>query len=185
MGLLILLMLLVVSCAGFQNNHWFRLCSSRAGVLKTPSRSLRPQAVRLLGNVDATGGALSEGSRAQLEKLVNSHKILLFMKGEASRQNFPPPNLSTGTPSAPKCGFSQQVVRALSGAGAGDFAFVDVLEASNKEVRSDIKLFSKWATIPQLYVMGEFLGGSEIILEMYNDHSLHKKIRDANSNGVV
>eukprot|EP00923_Selenidium_pygospionis_P050617 GHVN01087589.1.p1 GENE.GHVN01087589.1~~GHVN01087589.1.p1 ORF type:complete len:172 (+),score=11.36 GHVN01087589.1:786-1301(+) len=171
MGLLILLMLLAVSsCAGFQNNHWFRLCSLRAGVLKTPSRSLRSQAVRLLGNLEATGGALSEGSRAQLEKLVHSHKIVLFMKG---------------TPSAPKCGFSQQVVRALSGAGAGDFAFVDVLEASNKEVRSDIKLFSKWATIPQLYVMGEFLGGSEIILEMYNDHSLHKKIRDANSNGVV
>ncbi len=85
----------------------------------------------------------------QIGEAVRSNPVLLFMKG---------------SPEAPQCGFSAQVVQILSGYGV-PYATADVL--SFPDVREGIKEFANWPTIPQLYVNGEFVGGCDIIIEMH------------------
>ena len=80
---------------------------------------------------------------------IEANAIILFMKGNAE---------------LPMCGFSARAVNVLKSCGA-KFATVDVLQ--DDEVRQGIKVYSNWPTIPQLYVKGEFIGGSDIIAEMY------------------
>lgn len=80
---------------------------------------------------------------------INANDIILFMKGNAEM---------------PLCGFSAQVVKLLKECGV-KFATVDVLQ--NEEIRQGIKIYSNWPTIPQLYVKGEFIGGCDILTEMY------------------
>ncbi|MDE0884273.1 MAG: Grx4 family monothiol glutaredoxin [Myxococcota bacterium] len=92
--------------------------------------------------------SLEDPIREKLDQLVQSHSVLLFMKG--NRQ-------------APQCGFSARVISILDNY-LDDYATVDVL--SDGEVREGIKLYSSWPTIPQLYVNGEFIGGCDIITEM-------------------
>jgi len=86
---------------------------------------------------------------AKIEGVVGSNDVVLFMKG---------------TPLFPQCGFSSKAVAILEHLGVG-FESVDVLQ--DMEVRQGIKEFSDWPTIPQLYVKGEFVGGSDIMMEMY------------------
>jgi monothiol glutaredoxin len=86
--------------------------------------------------------------------------VLLFMKG---------------TPNAPQCGFSAAVVQALMLSGV-EFKGVNVL--ADQEVREGIKHFSNWPTIPQLYVKGEFVGGCDIIREMYETGELQQLFAD-------
>lgn len=81
---------------------------------------------------------------------VKDHAVVLFMKG---------------TPDAPRCGFSSLAVQILDHVGA-PFVGVDVLQ--DEALRDGIKTFSDWPTIPQLYVKGEFVGGSDIVREMFN-----------------
>jgi len=85
---------------------------------------------------------------------VAEHPVVLFMKG---------------VPEAPQCGFSAQVVQILDHLGA-DFVGVNVLQ--NDQLRDGIKTFSDWPTIPQLYVKGEFVGGCDIIREMFQTGEL-------------
>jgi len=92
---------------------------------------------------------------SQIEKAIASNEVLLFMKG---------------TRSAPSCGFSARSVEILESL-LSDFATVDVL--AHPEVREGIKEFSTWPTIPQLYVNGTFVGGADIIAEMFEAGSLH------------
>jgi len=80
---------------------------------------------------------------------IANHPVVVFMKG---------------VPDQPQCGFSALVVQILDHVGV-EFAGVNVLQ--NDELREDIKLFSDWPTIPQLYVKGEFVGGSDIVREMF------------------
>ncbi|MEO9634083.1 MAG: Grx4 family monothiol glutaredoxin [Parasphingorhabdus sp.] len=87
--------------------------------------------------------------KAKIETVVNSNDVLLFMKG---------------TPLFPQCGFSSRAVAILEHLGVGFDSF-DVLQ--DAEVRQGIKDYSDWPTIPQLYVKGEFVGGSDIMMEMY------------------
>lgn len=93
----------------------------------------------------------------QIDQLVKNNDILLFMKGDA---NFP------------MCGFSGRAVQILKACGVdlGQLATVNVLE--NEEVRQGIKAYSNWPTIPQLYVKGEFIGGADIMMEMYESGEL-------------
>ncbi|MGI9392243.1 MAG: Grx4 family monothiol glutaredoxin [Parvibaculales bacterium] len=90
----------------------------------------------------------------QIEDMVQSHDIVLFMKGNKSM---------------PQCGFSGMVVQILSHIGA-EFKDVDVL--SDDGLREGIKAFSNWPTIPQLYVKGKFIGGCDIIREMFEQGEL-------------
>ena len=92
--------------------------------------------------------------QAWIENEVKSNEVLLFMKG---------------TPTFPQCGFSSQVVQILDYLGV-DYKGVNVLE--NADVRQGIKEFSNWPTIPQLYVKGEFVGGCDIIREMFKEGEL-------------
>ena len=94
----------------------------------------------------------------QIKKTVEDNAIVLFMKGNA---NFP------------QCGFSGRAVQILTALDA-EFVTVDVL--SNDAVRQGIKEYSNWPTIPQLYVKGEFIGGSDIMTEMYESGELAQAI---------
>ncbi len=96
----------------------------------------------------------------RISKIVNDHDVVLFMKG---------------TPLFPQCGFSSRAVAILEHLGA-DFEGVDVLQ--DMEVRQGIKAFSDWPTIPQLYVKGEFVGGSDIMMEMYEAGELQALLAD-------
>lgn len=98
---------------------------------------------------------------ARLGEIVNSNDIVLFMKG---------------TPLFPQCGFSSRAVAILEHLGV-PYESVDVLQ--DMEIRQGIKSFSDWPTIPQLYVKGEFVGGSDIMMEMYEAGELHQLMADA------
>jgi monothiol glutaredoxin len=92
--------------------------------------------------------------QARIADEVKSNDVLLFMKG---------------TPAFPQCGFSAVSVQILSHLGV-KFKAVDVL--ADPEVRDGIKVFSNWPTIPQLYVKGEFVGGADILREMFEQEEL-------------
>ena len=96
--------------------------------------------------------------QARIEALVASSPIVVFMKGNKLM---------------PQCGFSNNVVQILN-ALAVPFETFDVL--SDMEIRQGIKDFSEWPTIPQVYVNGEFIGGSDILIEMYNSGELREKL---------
>ena len=94
----------------------------------------------------------------KIQKLIDSSPVMVFMKG---------------TKLMPQCGFSNNVVQILNALGI-EFTTYDVL--SDFEIREGIKQFSNWPTIPQVYLKGEFLGGSDILIEMYNSGELKEKI---------
>ena len=98
----------------------------------------------------------------RIKETVSSNKIVLFMKG---------------TPQFPQCGFSSRAVEILEACGA-EFAAVNVL--SDMDVREGIKKFSSWPTIPQLYIDGEFIGGSDILMTMYENGELQEKLATLN-----
>ncbi|PIT16621.1 monothiol glutaredoxin, Grx4 family [Snodgrassella alvi] len=89
-------------------------------------------------------------TQERIKTLVTEHPVVLFMKG---------------TKQFPQCGFSSRAVQILQTAGLKDFYTVNVLE--DDDIRQGIKEYADWPTIPQLYVKGEFVGGSDIMLEMY------------------
>lgn len=95
-----------------------------------------------------------------IKEQVNKHSVVLYMKG---------------TPQFPQCGFSALAVQVLNASGVRDFFSVNVLE--NPEIRQGIKEFANWPTIPQLYVNGEFVGGSDIVREMYQSGELQKLLQ--------
>jgi monothiol glutaredoxin len=88
--------------------------------------------------------------KQRLDNLVKQHKILVFMKGNKLM---------------PQCGFSNNVVQILNALGV-PFETIDVLE--DWEIRQGIKEYSEWPTIPQVYIDGKFVGGSDIMAELYN-----------------
>jgi monothiol glutaredoxin len=86
----------------------------------------------------------------RIHEQVTTHPVVLYMKG---------------TPKLPQCGFSANAIRILNALGVTDFFAVDVL--ADPEIRQNIKDYANWPTIPQLYIRGEFVGGSDIMTEMY------------------
>jgi monothiol glutaredoxin len=98
---------------------------------------------------------------ARIAGIVNSNDVVLFMKG---------------TPLFPQCGFSSRAIAILEHL-AVPYETVDVLQ--DMEIRQGIKSFSEWPTIPQLYIKGEFVGGSDIMMEMYEAGELHQLITES------
>ena len=96
-------------------------------------------------------------TQQRIKEQVESNPVVLFMKG---------------TPQMPQCGFSALAVQALQACGVTSFASVDVL--ADPEIRQGIKEYANWPTIPQLYVKGEFVGGADILREMYQSGELQK-----------
>jgi len=97
---------------------------------------------------------------AEIQTQIDQNPVMLFMKG---------------TPMFPQCGFSARVIQILKHAGV-PFKTANVLE--DPELRDGIKTFSNWPTIPQLYVKGEFIGGCDIITEMYQSGELDQLLKE-------
>jgi monothiol glutaredoxin len=100
-------------------------------------------------------------TQQRIDDLVKQNEILLFMKGSAS---------------FPMCGFSGRAVQVLKACGVDPKAIKTVNVLEDQEIRQGIKEYSNWPTIPQLYVKGEFIGGSDIMMEMYESGELQKAI---------
>ena len=99
--------------------------------------------------------------KERLDNLVNQNKILVFMKGNKLM---------------PQCGFSNNVVQILNAMGV-PFETIDVLD--DWEIRQGIKEYSNWPTIPQVYINGEFVGGSDILIELYQKGELQEMLEVA------
>jgi monothiol glutaredoxin len=98
-------------------------------------------------------------AKAFIEKTVTENPVVLFMKGTAQ---------------FPQCGFSGRAVQLLKSCGVRNLVTVNVLE--DDEVRQAIKDYSNWPTVPQLYIQGEFVGGSDIMYEMFESGELQKLV---------
>jgi len=98
-----------------------------------------------------------EDTQKRIKDLVSGNRVALFMKG---------------TPQFPQCGFSALAVQVLNACGVKEFGSVNVL--ADAEIRQGIKEYANWPTIPQLYVNGEFVGGSDIMREMFESGELQK-----------
>ena len=101
---------------------------------------------------------MENSTKDKIQRLIDSNTLMVFMKG---------------TKLMPQCGFSNNVVQILNSLGI-EFCTFDVL--GDFEIREGIKEYSDWPTIPQVYLKGEFLGGSDILIEMYNSGDLKEKI---------
>ena len=99
-------------------------------------------------------------TQQRIKKLVDDHRVMLFMKGDRDQ---------------PMCGFSMRAVQVVKALGV-PFETFDVL--SDNDVREGVKVFSSWPTIPQLYIDGQFVGGSDIMYEMYQSGELQKLVDD-------
>ncbi len=110
-----------------------------------------------IGNINTMTPELKD----KIDSLLQENKILVFMKGNKLM---------------PQCGFSNNVVQILNTLGV-PFETVDVL--SDPEIRQGIKEYSSWPTIPQVYINGEFLGGSDILIELYQKGELQEKVEVA------
>lgn len=102
--------------------------------------------------------SLSDETRQRIQSLVDSDKVVLFMKGDRQM---------------PQCGFSAQVVQILDSL-LGEYTTVNVLQ--DPEIREGVKEFSSWPTIPQLYLGGDFVGGCDIVMEMYGSGELRQQL---------
>lgn len=99
--------------------------------------------------------------KERIDNLVKQHKILVFMKGNKLM---------------PQCGFSNNVVQILNTLGV-PYETVDVL--ADYDIRQGIKEYSNWPTIPQVYIDGEFIGGSDVLIELYQQGELQQKVEVA------
>jgi monothiol glutaredoxin len=137
----------------YNNNNDDVLNAAIAALYGDPGQQLQPES--------------PAQTRARIQALVDTNKILLFMKGSKS---------------FPQCGFSDTATKILEQLTTGctdDFETVDVL--ADQTIRQGIKEYSQWPTIPQLYIAGEFIGGSDIMLEMYQSGELKELIEKATS----
>jgi len=104
-----------------------------------------------------SGPPVMSDVQQRIDELVKGHRVMLFMKGTAQ---------------FPMCGFSGRAIQILKASGADDLKTFNVLE--DEGVRQGIKDYAQWPTIPQLYVNGEFVGGSDIMMEMYESGELQQ-----------
>ena len=107
---------------------------------------------------------VQQAVQQRIDDLVKSNRVVLFMKGTAQ---------------FPQCGFSGRAIQVLKACGVNDLKTVNVLEDDG--IRQGIKDYAQWPTIPQLYVNGEFVGGSDIMMEMYQAGELQPLIATAAS----
>ncbi len=100
-------------------------------------------------------------TQQRIDELVKSNEVLLFMKGNAA---------------FPQCGFSGRAIQILQACGVDPKAIKTVNVLEDEEIRAGIKDYSNWPTIPQLYVKGEFIGGADIMMEMYQNGELQQAL---------
>lgn len=103
---------------------------------------------------------MNEELKKRIDEAIASHRVVIFMKG---------------TPHFPMCGFSRAAVETLQAAGATEVAAFNVL--ADPELREGIKVYSNWPTIPQVYIDGKFIGGSDILRELHERGELARLVR--------
>ena len=96
---------------------------------------------------------------AKIKEQISNNRILLYMKG---------------SPDMPQCGFSARAAQALKACGV-EFAYIDVL--ANPDIRSQLPVYANWPTFPQLYINGDLIGGSDIIVELFESGDLQKMVK--------
>ena len=104
---------------------------------------------------------MDQNTQQRIDDLVKQNDVMLFMKGNAS---------------FPMCGFSGRAIQILKACGVEPRALTTVNVLEDEAVRQGIKEYSNWPTIPQLYVKGEFIGGSDIMMEMYESGELQQLV---------
>jgi monothiol glutaredoxin len=104
---------------------------------------------------------MDANTQQRIDDLVKSHEVVLFMKGNAA---------------FPMCGFSGRAVQILKASGVDSRGLTTVNVLEDEAIRQGIKEYSNWPTIPQLYVKGEFIGGSDIMMEMYESGELQELV---------
>ena len=104
---------------------------------------------------------MDQNTQQRIDYLVKNHAIVLFMKGDAS---------------FPMCGFSGRAIQILKASGVDPRTVTTVNVLEDEAIRQGIKEYSHWPTIPQLYVKGEFVGGSDIMMEMYESGELQQLV---------
>ncbi len=109
---------------------------------------------------------MDQATRQRIDELVKNHKLVLFMKGNAD---------------FPMCGFSGRAIQILKASGVEPSAITTVNVLEDEAVRQGIKDYSNWPTIPQLYVKGEFIGGSDIMMEMYESGEMQQLVGSMNA----
>lgn len=105
---------------------------------------------------------MSDNTQQRIDELVKNNDVVLFMKGSAS---------------FPMCGFSGRAIQILKASGVEPKAVKTVNVLEDEAIRQGIKEYSNWPTIPQLYVHGEFVGGSDIMMEMYESGELQQLVQ--------
>ncbi len=105
---------------------------------------------------------MSTDIQNKIHEQVTSHPVVLYMKG---------------SPQFPRCGFSAKAVGILNALGVKDFFAVDVLQ--DEEIRQGVKDYANWPTIPQLYIRGQFIGGSDIMAEMFESGELRRLLEES------
>jgi len=136
-----------------------------AASLTTQQQQLQQTSIKITPALQMSSDS-SNPTQAKLQSLVDENPVLLFMKGSKL---------------FPQCGFSNTACQILQSYNI-DFESVDVL--ADEEIRQGVKVFSQWPTIPQLYVCGEFIGGSDIMIEMYQSGELGEMIEKARADMV-
>ena len=139
--------------------HGLSLIKQHQLVYSALKEELASEAIHALAlRTETPNWIMDNLTKDKIQKMIDANPIMVFMKG---------------TKLMPQCGFSNNVVQILNSLGV-EFSTFDVL--SDFEVREGIKEYSDWPTIPQVYLKGEFLGGSDILIEMYNTGTLKEKI---------
>jgi len=160
-------MLLVFALAALSVNAFVAHTSRPSfAVVMTTGRSVLDGSCRTALHMSDFMEESEEVTQERIQALVDNHPVLLFMKGSKL---------------FPQCGFSNTAVQILNSFGI-DFHTVDVLADAN--IRQGVKVFSQWPTIPQLYVAGEFIGGSDIMIEMYQNGELAEMIEKAKADMI-
>lgn len=106
---------------------------------------------------------ISQELKLEIDQIIKDNKVILFMKGSKA---------------FPMCGFSANTVECLTLAGFEKFATVNILE--NEDLRAAMKEYSDWPTFPQLYINGEFIGGADIVKDMFDDGELQEIAQEIN-----
>ena len=104
---------------------------------------------------------MTDTTQQRIDQIVKSHDVVLFMKGSAS---------------FPMCGFSGRAVQILKACGVDPRQLFTINVLEDPEIRQGIKEYSQWPTIPQLYIRGQFIGGSDIMMDMYESGELQQEI---------
>ncbi|CAD2097447.1 monothiol glutaredoxin [Plasmodium vinckei petteri] len=148
------------------NSNLFRFVSAQKGKFSSPSETKKEETHENMINNNVTDfkdfekTEIYQDLKTKIKDILEKEKIVLFMKG---------------TPEQPLCGFSASVVQILNKVNVKDYVYIDVMK--NRNLREAIKIYSNWPYIPHLYVKNNFIGGCDIVSDLYNKGELENIVK--------